>query len=121
MYCICCKIDKVKPDDYLTTSQSSHKSEEELLWRNEKHKDGYLTIDNGMVNNGIIQIIEAGYGSKHDGDRLILAICDDCISKNLEDATLLYFSNYMSWPGVKDEVDNSKIKYRRRKNLDGLV
>ena len=76
-----------------------------------------------MVDNGIIHIIDAGYGSKHDGDQFIIAICDDCIKENKEDGTLLYYDNYMhSGEGfVEEEKENSKKIYRRRKNLDGLV
>lgn len=73
-----------------------------------------------MIDNGIIHIIDAGYGSTHDGDQIILAICDDCIRQNLEDATLLYYGNYML-SDVVEEVENSTKKYRRRKNLDDLI
>ena len=116
MYCICCSKNNVIPNDI-----SDSKSEEELIWMNEKRNNQNITIDNQMVNNGIIQIINAGYGSIHDGDQIIIAICDDCITKNLEDGTLLYFGNYMSWPGQKEDCEKSKQILRRRKNLDGLV
>jgi len=79
-------------------------------------------VNNKMINNGIIHIIDAGYGSTHDGDQFVIAICDDCIKQNLEDATLLYFGNYMGYGSmIVDEVEVSKNKYRRRKNLDDLV
>jgi hypothetical protein len=44
-----------------------------------------------MVNDGIIQTIDGGFGSIHDTDTFIIAICDDCITENLEDGTLLLF------------------------------
>ena len=124
MYCICCKKNNVIPFD----SRQSQKipadkleTEEDILWKKEKRKDGSLSnVNNEMIDNGIIQIIDAGYGSKHDGDQIILAICDDCIKQNLEDATLLYYDNYM-FHDINDEVEKSKQKYRRRKNLDDLV
>jgi hypothetical protein len=78
-----------------------------------------------MIDNGIIHIIDAGYGSIHDGDQFVIAICDDCIKENLEDATLLYYGNYMSVSDVTgtstDEKEKSKQKYRRRKNLDNII
>lgn len=118
MYCICCKKDKVKPN----SRYEDNLEEEDLLWKKEtKTIDGASkpsTINNSMVDDGIIHIIDAGYGSKHDGDRIILAICDDCIKENLEDATLLYFDNYMF---INQSVEDSKRNYRRRKNLDELV
>ncbi len=124
MYCICCKKNNVIPEDtnYTKKSISGEKeSEEDILWKKNKRPDGSLiTIDNEMIDNGIIQIIDAGYGSKHDGDKIIIAICDDCIKENLEDATILYYDNYM-FPDVEQDIENSKKRYRRRKNLDDLL
>jgi hypothetical protein len=75
-----------------------------------------------MVGNGIINIIDAGYGSKHDGDQIIVALCDECIDENLEDGTVLYFDNYMSGKNkwTIEEIEKSKKIYRRRKNLDNI-
>lgn len=126
MYCICCKRNNVIPykppmSSKISTEDSPPQSEEDILWRREKRPDGSLVnVNNEMIDNGIIHIIDAGYGSKHDGDQIILAICDDCIKQNLEDATLLYFGSYM-WGGSEDEIEKSKQRYRRRKNLDDIV
>ncbi len=126
MYCICCKKNNVTPEKLSYTKKSiigmeEKVEEEDILWKNSKRPDGSLTsVNNEMVNNGIIHIIDAGYGSKHDGDQFIIAICDDCIKENLQDSTLLYYSNYMYGEDC-EEVKKSKQKYRRRKNLDGLV
>ena len=103
-----------------------NKSEEDFLWKNEGRKaaDGqpyYSTIENEMVNTGASEIVNAGYGSRHDGDRILLAICDGCIEENLADGTLLYFSNYMTKIGVEGNVEKSKRIYQRRTRLDGLV
>ena len=122
MYCICCKKNNVIPLEKGMIKNES--SEEDLIWKKEKRKDGSLVnVNNEMINNGIIHIIDAGYGSTHDGDQIIIAICDDCIKENLEDATLLYYGNYM-YPNenfIVEDVDKSKQKYRRRNNLDNLV
>ena len=123
MYCICCKKNNVIPDTRPFSSnvstEDSPQNEEDILWKNSKRPDGSLVnVNNEMIDNGIIHIIDAGYGSNHDGDQFIIAICDDCIKENLEDATLLYYGNYMY---NKEGKEKSKQKYRRRKNLDGLV
>jgi hypothetical protein len=101
------------------------KSEEDFLWKNEKDEKSeqtyFKTIESEMVNNGTIEILNAGYGSRHDGDRILLAICDDCMEENLADGTLLYFSNYMTKIGVAEQVEKSKMIYKRRSRLDGLV
>ena len=126
MYCICCKRNNVKPMEVaFPKNKENLRSEEEILWKNEKDENSkqtyYRTIENEMVNNGTIDILNAGYGSRHDGDRILLAICDDCIKENLADGTLLYFSNYMTKIGVEGEVEKSKKLYQRRTRLDGLV
>jgi hypothetical protein len=126
MYCICCKKDRVIPfDSGNGKRRDPHHpeiAEEDLLWKNEETKDGrFKTVNSEMVSDGIIQIIDAGYGSKSDGDQFIIAICDDCIKENLEDGTLLYFGNYMSSYFTKVNIEKSKKTYRRRKNLDKLV
>ena len=128
MYCICCKKDKI------TNYSDDNLSEEDFLWSVEEKKldksqakhfgTNALTISvsNRMSSGGVIDIIDAGYGSAHDGDKLIIAICDDCITRELEDGTLLYHSNYMmNYVSVKDDVKKSKLIYRRRKNLDNII
>ncbi len=122
MYCICCKRNNVIP--LLNRSDSRKKeTEEDILWKKEKRKDGSLdNVNSEMISNGIIHIIDAGYGSKNDGDEIILAICDDCIKENLKDATILYYGNYMyGGDYANDEIEKSKKAYRRRKNLDSLT
>jgi len=125
MYCICCNKNNVIPHEYSkkgTRSNTDSITEEEILWKNERLENGKTTtINNDMVSGGIIHIIEAGYGSTHDGDRIILAICDDCISEKISDATLLLFDNYMGFQNTKKEIEKSKSAYRRRKNLDDLI
>jgi hypothetical protein len=124
MYCICCKKNNVIPIDTKYQKGEVEILEEDIIWKDSKRKDGSLvSVNNEMIDNGIIHIIDAGYGSGHDGDQFIIAICDDCIKENLQDATLLYYGNYMyAREGfVEEEKEKSKQKYRRRKNLDDLV
>jgi hypothetical protein len=128
MYCICCKKNNVIPNtppvsSKIGTEDSPPQHEEDILWKNSKRPDGsFVNVNNEMIDNGIIHIIDAGYGSTHDGDQFVIAICDDCIKLNLEDATLLYWGNYMGYGNIiVDEVEKSKQKYRRRKNLDDIV
>lgn len=128
MYCICCKKNNVIPNtppvsSKISTEDSPPHTEEDILWKNSKRPDGsFVNVNNEMIDNGIIHIIDAGYGSTHDGDQFVIAICDDCIKENLQDATLLYWGNYMGYGSMSvDEVEKSKQKYRRRKNLDNIV
>ena len=126
MYCICCKKNNVIPTPKIDNSNDNSPrvptnsllspNEEDIIWKDSKRKDGSLVnVNNEMIDNGIIHIIDAGYGSIHDGDQFVIAICDDCIKENLEDATLLYYGY------VEEEREKSKQKYRRRKNLDNII
>lgn len=119
MYCICCRKNNVIPDE----CRKESKIEEDILYLKKERNSKTLTINNEMIYNGIIQVIDAGYGSKHDGDQFIIAICDVCIKENKEDGTLLYYDNYMysDEKFVEEEKEKSKKIYRRRKNLDGLI
>ncbi len=124
MYCICCKKNNVKVSLPVREEESQISTEEDILWKVGRRPDGSLVnVNNEMIDNGIIHIIDAGYGSKHDGDQFVIAICDKCIKTNLEDATLLYYGNYMfATDGfVEQEREASKQRYRRRKNLDDLT
>jgi hypothetical protein len=129
MYCICCKKNNVIPNtppvsSKISTEDSPPQHEEDILWKDSKRPDGSLVnVNNEMIDNGIIHIIDAGYGSTHDGDQFVIAICDDCIKENLQDATLLYYGNYMygNEGFVYEEIEKSKQKYRRRKNLDNII
>ncbi len=124
MYCICCKKNNVKVSLPVREEESQISTEEDILWKVGRRPDGSLVnVNNEMIDNGIIHIIDAGYGSKHDGDQFVIAICDDCIKENLQDATLLYYGNYMfATDGfVEQEREASKQRYRRRKNLDDLT
>lgn len=129
MYCICCKKNNVIPNtspvsSKISTEDSPPQNEEDIIWKKVKRKDGSLvSVNNEMIDNGIIHIIDAGYGSRHDGDQFLIAICDDCIKENLQDATILYWGNYMYGDDgfVEKEVEKSKQKYRRRKNLDDII
>lgn len=124
MYCICCKKNNVFPD----LKYSDGKTEEEELWGIDSISNGdgkyrARNINNKMIVNGIINVIDAGYGSKHDTDQFIIAICDDCIELNLHDGTLLYYGNYF-YPECKstnDLIDKSKSYWRRRSNIDKLT
>lgn len=124
MYCISCGKNNVIPENF---RNGTYNSEEEILYIKRERKDitsyPVLDIDDEMIHGGIIQTISAGYGSIHDGDNFIIAICDDCINRNKQDGTILFHGNNM-YP-VEEFTDKEKEKskkiYRRRKNLDGLV
>ncbi len=121
MYCICCNKNNVEPESWRDGTSDSE--EDVLYFKKERENKSTLNINNEMVYNGIIQVIDAGYGSNRDGDQFIIAICDDCIKVNVEDGTLLYYDNYMfnDEKFIEEEREKSKKIFRRRKNLDGLI
>lgn len=40
-----------------------------------------LKQEQGMWNNGVVEKITFGYGSRHDMDSFYIAVCDDCIEE----------------------------------------
>lgn len=38
---------------------------------------------------GVVEWVTAGYGSKHDTDRILVCICDDCIAAKREAGVLV--------------------------------
>ena len=46
--------------------------------------------DSEMYDDGIADSIVAGYGSKHDTEKFVLAICDDCIDALLDEGKLIH-------------------------------
>lgn len=52
--------------------------------------------ESGMYDGGIVDKISAGYGSNHDTDMFIIAICDTCITELRENNKITYAGNYMN-------------------------
>ena len=50
---------------------------------------------NALFEDGLVDTISAGYGSRHDGDVYVIAICDACVTKKKEDGSLIYLRNYL--------------------------
>ena len=72
----------------------------------EEHND---KPESEMWNNGIVDKISAGYGSKHDGSMYIITICDDCIESQKD--KLEYVGNYMGMDkNYADELSKISIK-----------
>lgn len=124
MYCICCEKNKIKPSGLF----KGKINEESHIWDKVERERGdgekwTETTNNRMWDGGIVYIIDAGYGSSHDTDRFVIAICDDCVSKKKESGTLLYYGNYMSpnYKFVGEEINKSKKLYKRRRDLDELT
>jgi len=82
-------------------------------------KDDHNTT---FFKEGVVGKLEANYGSSHDGDIFMIALCDNCISEKLKSNTLLYKGNYMLGDDiVKDNIDKSIKGYTRRINIDKLI
>jgi len=62
----------------------------------EKHAENYKpTYMHNEWDGGWVFKLVTGFGSKHDGDMFIGAICDDCIQKFQDDGTLNYLGSYI--------------------------
>jgi hypothetical protein len=70
-----------------------------------------------MYLNATTGLIEAGYGSSHDGGEYIISICDDCLKLKVDSGIIAHIGDSLS---SKGETDNRKI-WRRNNNLDELL
>lgn len=124
MMCICCdkKISLLYPEHL------DGKSEEDIVFNKQKRQlygkkgrfDEEIELDAGsqMWNGGVVHSITAGYGSNHDMDEFIIAICDECLEKKLMTGNVALISNH----GINDEYYNNKrTAWRRYNKLDDLL
>lgn len=49
--------------------------------------------EHGMWEDGMVDKVTAGYGSKFDCDRFLIAMCDSCIEEKVKDDTLVFLYN----------------------------
>lgn len=122
--CICC-------DKKITLLHPEHldgKTEEDVVFNKSKRpvgrRDEEIEIDAGsqMWNDGVVHKISAGYGSCHDGDEFIIAICDECIIKKKATGNIAYIDNYMGYLSKEDEdYVNSRTAWRRYNNINDFL
>ena len=68
--CICCKTKEIKPLENMGLADGYIKASEQ---------------DTGCWDNGTVQKIAFGYGSRYDMGYFFIAVCDDCMDKLIED------------------------------------
>lgn len=72
--CICCKQKEVKPLEGMGLAEGSIKSTEQ---------------EQGCWNDGTVEKVTFGYGSRHDMRSFYVAICDDCIEQLEKDGLIV--------------------------------
>jgi hypothetical protein len=124
MMCICCD----KKISLLYLEDLDGKTEEDVVFNKSKRlfgrRDEEIVIDAGshMWNDGLVHKVSAGYGSSHDGDEFIIAICDDCILKKKATGNIAYIDNYMCYFSEEDEdYINSRTAWRRYNNINDII
>lgn len=129
MMCICCdkRISLINWDG--KDKQGEEMDEEKIVFEKRKRQvydkqtsdfDKEITLDatSEMWNSGVVGKIEAGYGSRHDFDQFVIAICDDCLEKKKLQGVVAYTGGYMSTP---DDFEKSRIAWRRYNRIDDLL
>lgn len=86
---------------------------EELKFNKEDPNSPPSIYNRVMWEGGIIGLIEGNYGSLYDGDKYIIALCDDCITQTTND-NLLYTGNEMSHL-TSNELPNTRELNREKK------
>ena len=62
-------------------------------------------IWNGNFSDGLVSRVECGYGSKYDGNKYIVTICDDCIKHHSEVTEyLIYNGDYLMDKTIQEHV-----------------
>jgi len=68
-----------------------------------------------MWDDGMVAKIDAGYGSRNDGDMFYIAICDDCTKEKVKDKSLEYIGSYMYPECSKySENESDRKEYKRQ-------
>ena len=57
-----------------------------------------------MWDGGIVEKINAGYGSVLDGNMYVIAICDECIKEKAKEGSATLVGNYMFPDMTLDEL-----------------
>jgi len=90
-----------------------------LLYDEDVDQNKKSTPPSSMWDDGVVDDISVGYGSKYDGDILLIAICDDCIDKKLKDNSIIMSDNYMESYYIESEQNkynkwlHDRIKKRK--------
>lgn len=50
---------------------------------------------NGMFSGGAVDQIVVNYGSIFDGDKFVICICDECLTKKLKENKIKFLGSYM--------------------------
>jgi hypothetical protein len=121
MMCICCDE---KISLYLTD-----KNEEDVVFNKEKRgihgePEEEIILDAGsqMWKDGVVDLISAGYGSIHDGDEFIIAICDECLNKKIMTGHIAYIDNYVG-ESIKgsEKYKSARIAWRRYNRINDIL
>ena len=97
-------------------------NQEDAVFKQDKRSDSYTErAENRMWLDGIVKNASAGYGSSHDGDMFVIAVCDKCITIKKEDGTIAYTGNYMGFDSEITQLDEYRKIWRRANNLDELI
>ena len=118
MMCICCnKILSLISGEYL--------NEEEIVFKKSVKQisgiDEAMHVDAGsyMWNGGIVGLLSGGFGSRHDGDEFIVAICDDCIHNKIQTGNIAYINNYIE--NIDEPILTKNKTIWRRYNRIGNI
>ena len=120
MKCICCGNRIKNGDNTMSLEESVFLNEERPA---KMGHSSWYRAENLMWTDGVVGNISAGFGSDCDGDKFVIAICDECVKIKLNDGSLAYMGNYMfgdSNEEVNSDIEKYKKIWRRNNNLDNL-
>lgn len=61
-------------------------------------------IDEELLDDAVAGHMTGGYGSVHDGDNLLVAVCDLCVQEKIASGHIIYNGNYMFPDDENDKI-----------------
>lgn len=88
-----------------------------------QHQPGKSYMPESQVwENGIIDRLDAGYGSINDGNMYYMGICDTCVKENTDNGRLRFAGSYLGFKIYSEtELTEFEKKRTRENNLNLLT
>lgn len=86
----------------------------------------YPEFENGipeqdMWNDAIVEVITAGYGSSHDCDAYLIAVCDSCLEQKRKEGSAIFLYNGMFKSSSEEMRNEHNVNLHRKMKLKRIL
>ena len=110
--CICCGS-KIELYDAIN---NPHFDMNEFM--NQYQPNDRYRPESQIWENGIVEGLSAGYGSKHDGSMYYIGICDECVETNTLNGRLRYSGCYLGFDVFNE---NDLLEFDKKRNRENNI